>query len=194
MRCGVVRISPDLPPPGVQRRRIEAAGCDVVLDEGGRSLRRVTPDLAAGDEVLVYGLEAFDLTTGELARLIRRLFEVGVTLKIVGGSQVESLAPHGPMPRALALLADYAARRPAGGDRRRGRPADSPLTQHQLKFARQMHRRGHSMRAIGLIFRLSPSEMAAVLREAPGAHGDDDEASTPAAPDPPRRPPSAAWP
>jgi DNA invertase Pin-like site-specific DNA recombinase len=187
MRYGVVRISPDLPPTSVQRRRIEATGCDVVLDDGARSLGRLTPGLSAGDEVLVHGLEAFDLTTGELSRLLRRFFETGVTLKIVGGSQIESLAPQGPMPRALALLADHEARRPRAAERRRSRPADSPLTQHQLKFARQMHRRGHSMRAIGLIFQLSPSEMATLLREAPGADEGDDCASVPDAPDPPPR-------
>lgn len=193
MRYGVVRISPDLPPPSVQRRRIEAAGCDMVLDDGARSLRRLTGAFKAGDEVLIHGLEAFDLTTGELARLIRRLFETGVTLKIVGGSQIESLAPQGPMPRALALLADHEARRPGTSDRRRGRPADSPLTQHQLKFARQMHRRGHSMRAIGLIFQLSPSEMAALLREAPGVDEGDDRVTAPEPPDPPRRPSQSGW-
>lgn len=191
MRYGVIRISADLPPPSVQRRRIEAAGCDLVLDDGPRSLRRLSPTLAAGDEVLAHGLEAFDLTTGELARLLRRFFEVGVTLRLVGGSQIEVLSPEGRIPRALALLADHEARHPrAGHDRRRGRAPDSPLTQHQLKFARQMHRRGHSMRAIGLIFQLSPGEIAALLREQPGADDTGESASLPPAPDPPR----TAWP
>jgi hypothetical protein len=171
MRYGVVRTSPDLPPPSVQRRLVQAAGCDVVLDEGGapiathRSLLNLLFGLQRGDEVVVHGLECLDATTGELARLIRRFFEVGVTLKIVGGSRLETLAPNGAIPRALALLADHETRRPhQAATRRRARSTDAPLTQHQLKFAREMHRRGQSMRAIGLLFQLSPNEVAKLLR------------------------------
>lgn len=171
MRYGVVRSSPELPPPSVQRRLIETAGCDIVLAEGEpqasshRSLLTLLHGLNRGDEVLVHGLESLDATTGELAHLIRRFFEAGVTLKIVGGSQVEVLAPNGAIPRALALLADHETRRPAPAtSRRRTRATDAPLTQHQLKFAREMHRRGYSMRAIGLLFRLAPNEVAKLLR------------------------------
>lgn len=163
MRYGVVRISPDLPSPSVQLHRLEAAGCDVILDDAA-GLRRLMSRMAAGDEILVHRLEAFGASTGELARLLRRFFERGVTLKIVGGSQVESLAPTGVLPRALALLADYEARRPTGGGVKRGKPTEARLTQYQLKFARQMWRAGHSARAIGLLFQLSPAEMADLLR------------------------------
>ncbi len=183
MRYGVVRISSDLPPPSLQRRLIEAAGCDLILDEGHplvanpQALRRKLERLDAGDEILVHGLEAFDQTTGGLARLLRRLFEAGVTLRIVGGTRIETLAPDGPIPRVLALLADYESRRPTAQTvRRRARSHGSPLTQHQLKFAREMHRRGHSIRAIGLLFRLAPSEVAALLRQA-SPDGDDDPAA-----------------
>lgn len=172
MRYGVLRTSPDLPPPNLQRRLIEAAGCDAVLEEGRptpatqKNLLHFLNGLRPGDEVLVHDLASFALTTGELARLLRRFFEAGVTLRIVGGSQLESLSPSGAMPRALALLADHEARRPSPeATRRRIRAADTPLTQHQLKFARDMHRRGHSMRAIGLLFRLSPNEVARLLRD-----------------------------
>jgi hypothetical protein len=171
MRYGVVRISSELPPPSLQRRLIEAAGCDLLLDDthplaaNPPALRRKLERLDAGDEILVHGLEVFDLTTGGLARLLRRLFEAGVTLKIVGGPRIEILAPENPMPRALALLADFESRRPTTATiRRRARNEGPPLTQHQLKFARDMHRQGHSVRAIGLLFRLAPSEMAALLR------------------------------
>jgi hypothetical protein len=181
MRYGVLRTSPDLPPPNVQRRLIEAAGCDAFLEEAyptpasQKNLLHFLWALKRGDEILVHGLEAFELTTGELARLLRRFFEAGVTLRIVGGSRVESLAPDGAMPRALALLADHEARRPGQSlTSRRPRTAPAPLTQHQLRFARDMHRRGHSMRAIGLLFRLSPNEVARLLRTPPGSTGPDD--------------------
>lgn len=178
MRYGVVRTSPDLPPPSVQRRLMQAAGCDAFLEEayptpaGQRNLLQLLHGLKTGDEVLVHGLEAFEVSTGELARLLRRFFEAGVILRIVGGSQLESLAPSGAIPRALALLADHEARRPIQAPtRRRPRTADTPLTQHQLRYARDLHRRGHSMRAIGLLFRLSPNEVAQVLR-GPAAEGE----------------------
>jgi hypothetical protein len=171
MRYGVVRISSDLPPPSLQRRLIEAAGCDLLLDDSHPlvanlpALRRKLERLDAGDEILVHSLEVFDLTTGGLARLLRRLFEAGVILKIVGGARVETLAPEGSIPRVLALLADFESRRPTTATiRRRARNEGPPLTQHQLKFARDMHRQGHSVRAIGLLFRLAPSEMAQILR------------------------------
>lgn len=180
MRYGVVRISSDLPPPSLQRRLIEAAGCDLLLDESHpivanpQALRRKLERLQPGDEILVHGLEAFEQTTGGLARLLRRLFEAGVTLRIVGGPRIETLAPEGPLPRVLALLADYESRRPtAPSVRRRARAQAAPLTQHQLKFAREMHRRGHSIRAIGLLFRLAPSEVAQLLRVT-GAAGEAD--------------------
>ena len=190
MRYGVVRSSPELPPPSVQRRLIEAAGCDIVLEEGDqhvashRGLLVLLFGLRRGDEVVVHGLECLDATTGELARLIRRFFEAGVMLKIVGGSRLETLAPTGPIPRALALLADHEARRPRRtATRRRTRSSDAALTQHQLKFARDMHRRGHSMRAIGLLFRLSPNEVAKLLRADRADPSDVDSD----APDPPFR-------
>lgn len=180
MRYGVVRISSDLPPPSLQRRLIEAAGCDLVLDENHpivadtQALRRKLERLEPGDEILVHSLETFDLTTGGLARLIRRLFETRVTLRIVGGARVETLSPEGPIPRVLALLADFESRRPTAQTvRRRARAQVSPLTQHQLKFAREMHRRGHSIRAIGLLFRLAPSEVAQLLR-VPASTGEAD--------------------
>lgn len=186
MRYGVVRSSPDLPPPSVQRRLVMTAGCDLVLEEGDpnvashRSLLALLFGLGRGDEVIVHGLECLDATTGELARLIRRFFEAGVTLRIVGGSQIETLAPTGAIPRALALLADHETRRPhRATGRRRTRNTDAPLTQHQLKFARDMHRRGHSMRAIGLLFRLSPNEIAKLLRASPSPDIESDALEPP---------------
>lgn len=174
MRYGVVRVSPDLPEPNLQRRLIEAVGCDVVLEErqatsaSQRILFQLLYGLRSGDEVLVHALSAFDATTGELARLLRHFFEAGVTLRVTGGSRVESLAPDGPIPRALVMLADHETRKPLReASRRRARVKDTPLTQHQLKFARDMHRRGHSMRAIGLLFQLTPNEVAELIRTQP---------------------------
>lgn len=174
MRYGVVRMSPELPSPTLQRRSIEIVGCDVFLEErqptvgSQRNLFQLLYGLRAGDEVLAHSLAAFEATTGELARLLRRFFETGVTLRLTGGSQVETLAPSGPFPRSLAMLADHEAHRlPSSVRRRRSRPREIALTQHQLKYARDMHRRGHSMRAIGLLFQLAPNEVAELIRTRP---------------------------
>ena len=119
--------------------------------------------------MLVHALSAFEATTGELARLLRHFLEAGVTLRVTGGPQVESLAPDGAIPRALVMLADHEANRPAREPtRRRARVKDVSLTQHQLRFARDMHRRGHSMRSIGLLFQLAPNEIAELIRGRPG--------------------------
>ena len=176
MRYGVVRVSPDLPPPNVQRRLIETAGCDFILEERlptastQRNLFHLLYGLKSCDEVLVHTLSSFEASTGELARLLRHFFEAGVTLRMTGGSRVESLAPDGPIPRALVMLADHETSRPAREPpRRRPRAGEATLTQHQLKFARDMHRRGHSMRSIGLLFQLAPNEVAELIRGKPSS-------------------------
>lgn len=182
MRYGVVRVSPDLPSPGIQRRLIEAAGCDIVLEErqptaaSQRNLFHLLFGLRRGDEVLVHALGVFEATTGEIARLMRHFFEAGVTLRVTGGSRVESLAPEGPIPRALVMLADHETARPAREPaRRRAKFKNVPLTQHQLKFARDMHRRGHSMREIGLLFQLAPNEIAELIRSRVGSAQEEAE-------------------
>lgn len=157
---------------------MEAIGCDVVLEErqptsaSQRNLLQLLVGLKSGDEVLVHTLSAFEATTGELARLLRHFFEAGVTLRVTGGSRVESLSPEGAIPRALVMLADHETSRPLREPtRRRPRVKDAPLTQHQLRFARDMHRRGHSMRAIGLLFQLSPNEIAELIRTQANGRG-----------------------
>lgn len=179
VRYGVIRISPGLPPPEDQRRRIEAVGCDVYLEERAQAsagqglLLPLLYRLKAGDELLVYGLEALEAGVGELARMFRSFNEGDVTLHIVGGPATVTLAPGGPTPQALALLADFEARHPTrASTRRRARAPTPTLSPYQLKFARDMQRRGYSMREIGLLFRLSPNEVGAVLSRADAEDAD----------------------
>lgn len=174
MRYGIVRTWDDQPSVTVQRRLLEQAGAEMLFEPdptngaGRRHLLALLQSLRAGDEVLVCRLEALELTTGQLAVLLRRFYEAGVTLRIVGAARIETVAPAGPLPRALALLADHEARRPSDvAVRRRARTTATLLTLHQLRFARDLHRRGRSLREIGLIFRLSPAEMAEALRVRP---------------------------
>ena len=120
--------------------------------------------LTLGDQVIVHSLEVFEATVGDLTRTLRAFNDSGVTLRLVGGGEVETLEPVRPTPRALTLLAGYEERHPTRPTtHRRARAEPSTLTSHQLKFARDMQRRGYSMREIGLLFRLSPNEMVALL-------------------------------
>lgn len=204
MRYGVVRSSPDLPSTSLQRNLIALSGSDVVLEEvnptvqGRRGLLQLLLSLKRDDIVLVFGLETFGLTTGELARLLRQFLESGVTLQIVGGPRPESLLANGAIPRVLDLLVAHEARCPtrsrgrARSDRldaslsaihgvratnpsEIGKPgSNASLTQHQLRFARNMQRRGYSLRAIGLLFRLSPKEVSRILNRPPPRRGEVD--------------------
>jgi hypothetical protein len=181
MRYGLIRISADLPAAAIQRQLIEMTGCDVMLEErsstsqGRNVLIQLLHGLRDGDEVVVHGLQAFDANLGQIVRLLHRFHEAGVTLRLVGGEQVESFKPQGPVPRVLALLADHEARhRAPPPTRRRQRPTGAPLTLHQLRFARDMRRRGHSMREIGLVFQLSPDEITALIGRRGEAEGPSD--------------------
>lgn len=180
MRYGVIRISPGLPPTDEQRRRIEAAGCDVYLEErthavsGQGLLLPLLGRLKSGDELIVHGLEALEASVGEMARMFRSFHLGGVTLRIVGNDPPVSLAPGGPLHPALDLLADYEGHHPTRpATRRRSRSNMPRLSPYQLRFARDMQRRGYPMREIGLLFQLSPNEVAGALgRDAPADPGD----------------------
>ena len=149
---------------------IEEVGCDVVFEErsqaaaGQSILSHLLQRLKADDQVIVHSLEVFEASIGDLTRMFHAFSQGGVTLCIVGGAALQTLEPVRPAPRALALLADYEERHPTrGGTRRRAWAEAATLTSHQLRFARDMQRRGHSLREIGLLFRLSPNEVAALL-------------------------------
>ena len=170
MRYGVIRSSPRLPVIGDQRRKAEEFGCQAIFEErahaaaGQSRLLPLLERLKAGDEVVVHSLDAFDASIGDLVRLTRGFCDVGVSLWILGGETADILEPEQPTPRVLALLADFEERHPSRTPtRRRARAIEPLLTPHQLKFARDMHRRGYGVREIGLLFRLSPTEITALL-------------------------------
>jgi hypothetical protein len=166
MRYGLVRELPELSPLGVQRRLVTNAGCEVILSEGSptptgqMNLFCLLSGLKPGDELVVQSLDVFQATTGELAVLLRRFHEVGVTLHFVGGAATrEVLIPVDPVPKVLSLLADHEARRPTRTSRRRSREHRKVLTVHQITHARDQLRKGESLRSIGLLFQLTPKEV-----------------------------------
>lgn len=186
MRYGIIRASPRLPTLEDQRASLEAAGCQTVFEErtqassGQSRLLPLLERLKAGDEVAVQSLDAFDASIGDLVRMLHGFCEVGVTLRIVSDEVVDVVVPQHPTPRALVILADHEARHPTKTPtRRRARPVDPPLTPHQLRFARDMQRRGYGMREIGLLFRLSPNEIAAFLSTLRNTRPDQNRAVNP---------------
>ncbi len=170
MRYGVIRSSPRLPAIEDQRRAVEDVGCHAVFEERAHAsteqsrLLPLLERLKAGDEVIVHSLDAFDASIGDMVRMMRRFCDVGVSLMILGEETVCILGPQRPTPQALVLLADFEERHPSRSPtRRRARAIQPLLTPHQLKFARDMQRRGYGMREIGLLFRLSPIEITTLL-------------------------------
>ena len=133
-----------------------------LADQG--SLLPLLARLRLGDEVLVHSLEVFRASTGEVAVLLLAFQRNGVTLRLVGGQTLETLAPSAAPPRSLTLLAEHERRRPTRSSaRRRAGSSARALTPHQLRFALDMHRRGYSLREIGLLFQLSPKEVSTAL-------------------------------
>lgn len=186
MRYGIIRASPRLPNLDDQRVSLEAAGCQTVFEEraqassGQSRLLPLLERLKAGDEVTVHSLDAFDASIGDLVRMLHGFCEAGVTLRILGDEAADIIAPLYPTPRALVVLAAHEARHPTRGQtRRRARAVEPLLTPHQLRFARDMQRRGYGMREIGLLFRMSPNEMAVLLSTSPGARADQNRAVNP---------------
>lgn len=172
MRYGVIRSSPRLPVIEDQRRKAEEFGCQVIFEErahaaaGQSRLLPLLERLKAGDEVVVHSLDAFDASIGDLVRLTRGFCDTGVSLWILVGDTADILEPERPTPRVLTLLAEFEERQPLRTPaRRRARAIEPLLTPHQLKFARDMQRRGCGMREIGLLFRLSPTEVTVLLSD-----------------------------
>ena len=170
MRYAIVRGGEGLPPPDVQRRKLDDAPYDVALEEGAvtregqRTLVRHLQQLSAGDELVVWSLDVLQLSTAELLPILTRFLEVGVTLRVTRGATVETIHPMTGAARVLALLAEHEGRRPSPAPpSRRPRPSGRKLSPYQLKYARQMLRRGASLRAVGLLFQLAPEELSDIL-------------------------------
>lgn len=132
--------------------------------EAQRRLARLLYGMKAGDEVVVHALDVFQRSTGELAQLIRNFLEVGVTLRILGeSSEPDALKPSENVLRVLSLLAEHESRRPTrtppGAASRMNAGSRNPLSKYQVDYARKLHREGASLRAIGLLFQVSPNEI-----------------------------------
>jgi DNA invertase Pin-like site-specific DNA recombinase len=91
LRYGIVWRGVGLPPATLQQMAFEHEACDVILDEHPgveqRALDKLLLRLRPEDELLVYTLEAFQRSTGEITRLFRQLMRAGVVLRLVQENQ-----------------------------------------------------------------------------------------------------------
>ncbi|MDD3836851.1 MAG: recombinase family protein [Phenylobacterium sp.] len=170
MRYGIVRGVAPLPSAAAQRERLQAEGCDVIVEEGEpsqeseRRLNKLLFGIKRGDEVLVCSLASFMRSTGELVQLLRDLLEIGATVRILDGeTDGHALRPSEQATEVLTLLAEHEIRRPSRpGPRTPGRiggGSRNKLSKYQTDYARKLHAEGQSLRAIGLLFQISPDEV-----------------------------------
>jgi len=170
LRYGIVRQSPRLPPAAFQRRAVELAQCDVILEEvrpsrqGQRRLLRFLETLRAGDELVLHNLEALEFSTGQIVRMLHRFFEAGVSVRFTADPAGDILTP-GPMPKVLALLAEHEFRQPDQVGKRRSREGMKPLSRYQIEYARKMLHEGASARTVGLLFQLPPDDILTLVGE-----------------------------
>ncbi len=172
MRYGIVREAAGLPPANLQRLGLEQAVCDVIIDEGRatdqRRLTKFLMRLRSGDEILAFGVDAFQRSAGELAQLFRHLTASGVVLRLAddGGAFAPLLKAKAARDLIEILAANEDQQHPRpnlqnvrGGSRR-------PLSRFQIDYARKMYKQGTPLRTIGLIFQLPPSNIWELVSEA----------------------------
>lgn len=170
MRYGIVREAEFLPSVEEQRRTLARWTCDLVIEEDGsvESTHRIDQFLLranAGDEVVVQDLSVFLMRTGKLARFLRDLLEIDVSV-VVPAADMEAtrLDPGETVISALTLLAVHDSREPpSSSPRRRASEELKRLSSHQIRYVRKLHKEGESLRAIGQLFRLSPREVSEIL-------------------------------
>lgn len=170
MRYGLIRDASFLPSPSDQRRILEALPCDSIVHErnsgfeGARRVTRLLFSLKSGDELAVQHLGVFLCSTGEVARHLRDLLEIGASIVVAGGpDQMVRLSPSQDVIQALVLLAEHEALRPnvplARPLGRIGGGSRKPLSQYQIEYARKLHNQGASLRSIGQLFQVSPEDV-----------------------------------
>jgi hypothetical protein len=174
MRYGIIRDASFLPAATDQRAILQALGCDLIIQERGadpdaaQRIDRLLATAKAGDDVVVQSLMVLLRSTGELVQALRDILARGARILIAGGAHdVVAIEPDPPLLELLELLADHESRRPAGPALRpRGRiggGSRNPLSPYQIDYARKLHGDGASLRAIGLLFQLSPQDVLRLI-------------------------------
>lgn len=170
MRLGIVLDGSRPAAASEQRDLLAARDCEVIAHESRmtpqvrRRLDRLIRNLHRGDELVLADLAALERTTGELAQLLRNLFQVGVAVRLARAEGDDVLlAPDDSSVALVLALSEHEGRRtPVERAYRRrrsevGRPLE--LTKHQIEYARKLYADGASPRSIGLIFQATPDQI-----------------------------------
>lgn len=175
MRLGIVRDALYLPPAARQREILTARGCVNIREEQGsdfiadRRIRRITADLGAGDELVIQSLGVLSRPQGHCARVLRDILEAGVAISVaLSKNEVLAFDGGGQALALVAALAEHERERNAspgksvhqGGSR-------NQLSKYQIEYARKLHAEGESLRAIGLLFQMSPNHILDVIGPGP---------------------------
>lgn len=171
MRQGIVREALYLPPVDVQRQALAAYGYDDLREEKGsdfvadRRIHRLIADRRPGDEIVVHSLGVLTRPQGRPARTVCNLLEAGLVLTLVSLHQpAVRFTAFGEAMALASALADHERGRNVqpltsvhqGGSR-------NHLSKYQIEYARRLYADGKSLRAIGLLFQLSPNHVLEIV-------------------------------
>lgn len=185
LRYGLIRDVEGLPPEILQRRLLEQAECEVLLEQGRptraalRAQRNLLYSLKYGDELLLCSLNTLQMSTGDVALLFRRFGQAGVTLRILDADTFAPIELAGSARKVLSLLA---ANEQLWPTRQRpwssGRPKAKALSRYQIDYALGLKKQGVSLRTISQLFQIAPSELGLLMSEGRrGTRGDTAEDS-----------------
>ncbi len=168
MRYAIARGGVGLAPASVQRDRLQSMGFDMLLQEDSptresqKALTHLLARLRADDEVALCSLEVLQLQTADLVLLLQRFQETGIKILLVDTLGAEDLS-RSSAARLLDLMSRNElswAPRSSGAERKR---PSLKLTRYQIHYARELRRRGESLRAIGLLFQISPGDLQTLI-------------------------------
>jgi len=170
LRYGIVRVASYLPTADWQWAMLEGLGCDLVQEVYGedfatdRRVGHVLFQLAKGDEIVVHNLAVLARNMVQTVRVLRNLIELDVSVLVsADGSAVNAITSADSAFDVLAFLAEQEHQRfpdSAMPDRRRVQGGShNPLSKYQIDHARKLYAQGTSLRAIGLVFQVSPNDV-----------------------------------
>ena len=143
-------------------------GFDFLLEEetptraSQQALRHLLMGLKSGDVALVCSLETLQMPSGAIIVLLQRFFSAGIKLLLVDAIGSEDITAS-PTPRLLELLARNEQRWPTRVSISERGQRTRTLSSYQLRYARELRRRGESLRAIGLLFQISPGDLQTLI-------------------------------
>ena len=160
---------------------MRSVGFDFLLEEetptraSQQALRHLLMGLKSGDVALVCSLETLQMPSGAIIVLLQRFFSAGIKLLLVDATGSEDITAS-PTPRLLELLARNEQRWPTRVSISERGQRTRTLSSYQLRYARELRRRGESLRAIGLLFQTSPNDLLSMMDGEPISQDGSQEA------------------